>query len=163
MIVMGRIVAPFGVRGWLKVNSWAAPPEGLLQYEDWWLSRGDGDWQEAKVAEGQMHGNNVLVRLDGCDDRGAAERYKGLEVCVPRGALPPASEGEYYWADLVGMEVDNRQGDLLGTVSGLLETGANDVLVVQGDRERLIPFTTPVVVGVDAAARRITVDWELDY
>jgi 16S rRNA processing protein RimM len=103
------------------------------------------------------------VKLEGCDDRDAAARLRGREVAVPRSELPANAEGEYYWSELIGLNVVSRDGAALGRVTGLLETGANPVLVVGGDRERLIPFVEAVVVKVDVAGGRLTVDWGTDF
>lgn len=159
---MGRIAAPFGVRGWVKIQPFTEEIDGLLDFPVWHLGRG-ADWREVKVIEADVHSKSVVARLQGCNDRDAAAALKGLEVAVPREALPETEEDEYYWADLLGLEVVNTQGENLGKVADLLETGANDVLVVEGERERLIPFIAQVILEVDLKARRISVDWGADY
>jgi 16S rRNA processing protein RimM len=162
MVVMGRVAAPFGVKGWIKVQPFTQTLDGLLQYPAWWLGR-EGQWRESRLEGGSVHGRSLLAKLRGCDDREAAARLKGLEIAVPRSALPASEEGEHYWSDLVGLQVLNREGVALGQVAGLLETGASQVLVVQGERERLIPFVEPVVVAVDVPGGRLTVDWGADF
>ena len=159
---MGRIAAPFGIRGWVKIQSFTEEFDGLLDYPVWHLGRGE-QWREVAVLEAEVHSKGLVVRLNGCNDRDAAAALKGMEVAVPREALPETDENEYYWADLIGLEVVNAQGETLGKISEVLETGANDVLVVAGERERLIPFIKQVVLKVDPAAGRVSVEWGADY
>ncbi|HYH42826.1 MAG TPA: ribosome maturation factor RimM, partial [Burkholderiales bacterium] len=113
--------------------------------------------------QAQVHDRAVAAKLQGCDDRDVAVRYRGRQVAVPRAEFPQAGENEFYWADLVGLKVVNAEGEDLGTVSRVFETGANDVLVVEGERERLIPFTEEVVSKVDLAGKLIRVNWGADY
>jgi 16S rRNA processing protein RimM len=162
MVVMGRVVAPFAVKGWIRVQPFTQLPAGLLDYPVWWLGR-DGAWIERALQEGAVHGKSVVAKLAGCDEREAAAALQGLEVAVPREQLPRSQPGEYYWSDLLGLEVRNLQEQTLGRVERLLESGANQVLVVQGDRERLIPYVAAIVVAVDLAQREIVVDWGLDF
>jgi 16S rRNA processing protein RimM len=162
MVVMGRVAGPFGIKGWIKVQCYTESIDNLLDYPVWWLGHSAG-WNEGKVEEGTVHGRSLIAKLEGCDDREAAARLKGLDVAIPRGVLPASGQGEYYWSELIGLEVANRDGMALGRVAGLLETGANQVLVVQGERERLIPFVEPVIVLVDVAGGRLTVDWGTDF
>lgn len=160
--MMGRITAPHGVKGWIKVQPLTAEPRGLLDYQTWWIGGEDG-WQERALIAGRAQGPVLLARLEGCDDRRAAALLKGRTVAVPRAALPAARVGEYYWADLIGLRVVNAVEQHLGRVTAVMQTGANDVLVVENGRERLIPFIAQVVRYVDAAAGVIGVDWGTDY
>ena len=150
------------MRGWVKVYSYTDPREAVLNYDRWLLFVKDG-WQEATVAEGQRHGKTVIVRIDGCDDRDQAARFIGTEIGIPRDELPETTGDHYYWSDLEGLRVVNRDGTELGKVNYLLETGANDVMVLKGETERLIPFVmNKIVLGVDLANGEIRVDWEWD-
>ena len=159
---MGRISGLFGVQGWVKVYSYTEPREAVLDYDRWLLGRKDG-WQEATVAEGQRHGKTIIVRIDGYVDRDQAAKLVGLDIGVPREAMPETDNGRFYWSDLEGLRVLRRDGTELGKVAYLLETGANDVMVVKGDGERLIPFVMDkVVLGVDLDKGEIEVDWEWD-
>lgn len=161
-VILGRIVGLFGVRGWVKIHSYTEPREAVLDYRDWLLSR-DGDWQPVGLAEGRRHGKGVIARLQGIEDRDAAAELLGSDIGVDRDALPDPEEGSYYWADLEGLTVVHKDGTELGKVAYLLATGANDVLVVDGPAERLIPFVQgTVILGVDLAAGVIHVDWEWD-
>lgn len=159
---MGRIAAPFGVKGWIRIRPDTAADRNLLEYKAWWVGR-DGDWQEHAVAEAKVHGRSVVARLAGCEDRDAAAALRGGSVAVPREALPRTQSGEYYWVDLIGLKVLNMAAQDLGRVERILQTGANDVLVVQGERERLIPFIAQVIQEVDPGAGVIRVDWGADY
>jgi len=162
MVIMGRIAAPFAISGWVKVQVFTEQPDGLLAYPRWWLQR-DGHWRELEVDEAAVHGRVVIARLKGCEDRDAAAALRGSDVAVPRTALPRSGDGEYYWADLEGLRVRNQGDEDLGRVTGLIETGANQVLVVRGERERLIPFVSAVVKSVDLARGEVAVDWEADW
>lgn len=169
MVVMGRIIGPFGILGGLKVFPYTEYVDGLRGYAVWWLGSGNGDWQEVKVTGCGVHGSVLTAVLEQYTDRTAVMKLKGMQVAIPRSLLPVLSKNGkdgYYWSDLIGLEVVNLQSEELGKVTGLLETGANDVLQVKSiedERERLIPFVNQVVVKVDLKACRITVDWGVDY
>lgn len=158
---MGRISAPFGVKGWVKVQPNTAAPRNLLAYKTWWVGA-DGGWKETAVAEARVQGRAVVAKLEGCDDRDAAGALRGKMVAVPRAALPGTRSDEYYWADLIGLAVVDESAQALGRITGILQTGANDVLVVRGDRERLIPFIAEVIRDVDVGAGVMRVRWGAD-
>lgn len=158
---MGRIGAPNGVRGWVKVQSDTRPPENILTYDPWYL--GDEE-RPRRVVEARRQGRHLVVRLEGIEDREAAAALTHRVVSVARDRLPEPEPDSYYWADLEGLTVVTPDGAELGTVQGLFETGANDVMVVRGERERLIPFIRDTVVReVDIATGRMTVDWDPDF
>lgn len=159
---MGRIVAPYGIRGWVKIQPFTRQPQGLLDYPEWQVGR-EGQWQTRIVEIAKPHGNMVTAKLQGIDDRDQAAVLQGMQIAVSRDDFPEPGSGEYYWADLVGLEVVNEAGVALGRVTEVFETGANDVLMVAGERERLLPFIGPVIRQVDVAGGRITVDWDADY
>jgi 16S rRNA processing protein RimM len=162
MIVMGRVTAPFGVQGWVKVQPLTQARGSLCGYRRWWLG-GNGDWREVEVATARISGSALIARLEGVDDRETAASLRGSEIAVPRDAMPIAGSGEYYWADLIGLRVVNVEGHEFGRVARMLATGANDVLVTDGARETLIPFIAGVIRSVDLAAGEIVVEWGADY
>jgi 16S rRNA processing protein RimM len=159
---MGRITAPFGVKGWVKVQPNTAATGNLLAYKTWWVGR-DGGWREIAVVEARVQGRALVARLEGYEDREAVAALRGTFVAVPRSALPRAQSGEYYWADLIGLAVVNGSAQGLGRITGVLQTGANDVLVVVGERERLIPFIAEVIRDVDLAGGVMRVEWGADF
>ncbi len=163
---MGRVTAPFGVKGWVKIYALTAQLGNLLDYPVWWLGH-DGNWREMRVATAKVHGNTLVAQLAGIEDREAAVVLKGLEVAVPRSQLPGAAENEFYWADLIGLSVVNMERHEFGRVVRVMPTGANDVLIVAGGNgdkgETLIPFIAGVIRQVDLAAGVISVDWGKDY
>ena len=161
-MILGRIAGLFGVRGWVKIVSHTEPREAVLQHREWLLGR-DNTWRPCQLAEGKRHGKGVIARIEGVEDRDAAAAYVGCDIGIPREQLPAAGPGEFYWADLEGLRVVHKDGTELGTVAYLLETGANDVLVVEGERERLVPFVMDeVILDVDLDNGVISVDWEWD-
>ncbi|MDP2827835.1 MAG: ribosome maturation factor RimM [Sulfuricellaceae bacterium] len=162
LMVMGRVSVPFGVRGWVKVQTFTETLDSLLDYPSWWLNH-DGQWREVKVLDCEAHAKTLVAHLAGCDDREAALALRHHEIAVPRQSLPQVEENEHYWVDLIGLNVINLQQQSLGVVSTLMQTGANDVLVVDGERQRLIPFIRQVVLEVDQKAKQIRVDWGMDY
>lgn len=163
LVTVARIVGVFGVAGWVKIFSYTRPRENVLTYSPWYLQRG-GRWEAVGLLEGRLQGKGVVARLQGVEDRDQAQALIDTDVAVRREQLPPSGENEFYWVDLLGLRVVNRDGVELGVVKQMMETGANDVLVVEGDRERLIPLVPKVyVLAVDLEAGRIDVDWPADY
>lgn len=178
MVIMGRVVGSHGVKGHIKVLPYTECPDGLLEYSDWWLAStrdedgnaGEDTWYKTSITGHGVTAHGLLViALEHCTDRNTATALKGTKIGILRSHLPKlADNGEegYYWSDLTGMEVLNQQDEHLGWVTGLMETGANDVLVVHCEtgkkRERLIPFIGQVILKVDKQACRIVVDWNSD-
>jgi 16S rRNA processing protein RimM len=152
-----------GVRGWVKVFSYTEPRENIAQFEAWLLRQRDVT-RRVEVQGSSSQGKNILVKLDGVDDRDAAEALIGAEITVERDSLPPCSPGEYYWTDLEGLSVRNGAGDVLGTVDHLFTTGAHDMLALDGERRRLIPFVAGETVRrVDLEAGVVIVEWDSSY
>lgn len=160
-LVLGRIVGVYGVRGWVRVFTETEPREAILGYSPWLL----GPHHEPRVVvAGRRHGKGVVARLAGCEDRDQAIALVDQEIAVDRDQLPPSLPDEPYWTDLEGLEVWTLDGVRLGVVDHLFSTGVNDVLVVLGDRERLLPFAWgDVVSAVDLDQGRIEVDWDPDF
>ncbi|MBD3608971.1 MAG: ribosome maturation factor RimM [Gammaproteobacteria bacterium] len=162
-VVLGRINGLFGVRGWVKVFSHTEPRDNILRYSPW-LVKHQGRWQELKLLNGQRQGKGIVAQIEGFDDRDKAATLIGADIAVYRDQLPPSAPNEYYWADLKGCRVVTTEGIELGQVKGLFETGANDVMVVKGERERLLPFVQQdVVIKVDLDERLIEVDWDPEF
>lgn len=163
LLTVGRIVGVHGVGGWVKLESYTEPRLRIFAYRPWRLKQA-GVETEIDSAQGHEQGKGMVAKLSGCDDRDAAVALVGAEIQVPRSALPKPKRGEFYWADLEGLDVVTVDGAPLGKVSHLFATGANDVLVVRGERERLIPYVTgQFVKKVDLQAGRITVDWDPEF
>lgn len=170
VLVVGRIVSVHGIKGWVKVYSFTDPMENIFDYQPWHVFE-DGAWKPVKITGKRRQGKGLVVGLDGYDDRDRAGReLVGREIAVPRSQLPEAGDGEYYWRDLIGLRVKLEDGRDLGRVHEMLETGANDVLVVRGDadsldrQERLLPWTPGEVVhDVDLDAGELRVDWDPEF
>jgi 16S rRNA processing protein RimM len=163
---MGRVGAPHGVRGALRVQPLSSDPGALLAHRQWWLRRpGGGDWRGYRLLAGREQPGALVVELEGIASREEAAALRGMEIGVPRDALPALGEDEYYEADLVGMAVMNRAGETLGEVAGFAASGAHPIVRVVADdaTERLIPWVAPYIDRVDLAARRIDVDWPADF
>lgn len=162
-INVGKISGTFGVKGWVKVFSFTDPRENIFSYSPWLLKKGS-ESKTVKVVDGKLQGKTLVAQLDGVIDRDQAEALLGWEVLITQNQLPATKAGEYYWSELIGLQVENLQGVHLGTVDSLLETGANDVLIIRGDRERAIPFIQGQhVIEVDLNQRKIKVDWDPEF
>lgn len=173
-IEVGRIADAWGVKGWFKVLPHSADPQALFSSTRWYLQpseKGPPAFRGTvllRVRETKDHSDTIVARADGVEDRSAAESLRGARIFIPRSSFPTAGEDEFYWVDLLGLEVVNREGVRLGEVRDLMATGPQTVLVVAYEEEgkaleRMIPFVAAFVDGVDKAARRITVDWQPDY
>lgn len=168
LLVIGKIVSVHGVRGDVKVYSFTDPIDNLLEYPRWTLRRGE-EIKQVELAKGRVQGNILVATLNGLTDREIARTYADFEICISRSELPDLAGDEYYWYQLQGLVVINGVGQVLGRVDHLLETGANDVLVVKpfagslDDRERLLPYTDPCVLKVDLAAGEMHVEWDADF
>lgn len=169
IVVMGQVLVPFGILGWIKIRPFTALPDALLAYRRWWLKPpGSQSWHEVSQLAGRVHSDTVLAQLAGVDSREAALALRGAEIGLPRAALPAVQDDQIYWADLVGLDVVNREGVVLGRVVAVQDFGAAPILRVASaddgrQDERLIPFVPAYVDRVDLSARRIEVDWLPDY
>lgn len=161
-VVLGRVVGVYGVKGWVRIESHTRPREAIFGYNPWQLETEQG-CREYRLAAGKALASGLIAQIEGIQDRDQARALIGAQIAIARVQLPPTGPGEVYWIDLEGCRVVNRDGVELGTVSHLLETGANDVLVVAGERERLIPYIDSVVESVDLAQRIVRVDWDEDF
>jgi len=161
--VLGRIAGPFGVRGWVKIASFTEPPEQILDFPLWRADWPDGGTRELRHAEGRRHGKGLVVRLEGIEDRDAALALARPDLWIERRELPALKAGEHYWADLIGLEVVNLQGERLGRVDHFLDMPAGAIMVVVGERERWLPTGRDRLIGVDLGDHRITVDWDTEF
>ena len=162
-VLLGQVAGVYGVKGWIRVRSYTRPPEAILSYRRWRLSLGKDEWN-VELAAGRRHGKGLVAQLRGCEDRDQAVALVGADISVSREQLPPAPDGSYYWVDLIGLDIRSRDGTELGRITRMMETGANDVMVVSGERERLIPFVPhEVVLEVDLAAGIVRVDWDPEF
>ena len=174
-VEVGRVLDAWGIKGWFKILPYSASPEALFSSKRWYLQPSDRGAKTGfdgtvllKIKRARDHGDAVVASAHEVPDRTAAEGLKGARIFIARSSFPTLGEGEYYWVDLIGLAVFNREGVALGTVTDLMSTGPQQVLVIgyEADgkpQERLIPFVDAYVDAVDLEARRITVDWQPDY
>jgi 16S rRNA processing protein RimM len=168
LLTVGRITGCYGIKGWVKIHSYTEPRDNFLTFGEWWVRR-RGALEPVEFDQGRCHGKGLVVHIEGVNDRNLAEAYRGLEVLAPASRLPRLEQGDYYWHQLEGLQVwcgDSKSRVLLGAVDYLIETGANDVLVIKptegsiDDRERLIPYLPgDVVTRVDLEQGELEVDW----
>lgn len=159
---MGRVAAPFGVQGWVKLQPYTAQPLGMVQYAALWVGTGDS-FKKVVVEEIAAHGRSVLCKFAGVATREQAAGLKGTEVGVLRSELPESEVDEIYWADLIGMQVINTEGVAFGTIAEMIDNGAQSVMVIKGERERLIPFVPVFVREVSLGGQRVIVEWGADF
>lgn len=162
IIRAGTFGGAYGVKGWLKLMSYTSPKENILSIEPWWIKIGD-TWQLVNIEAAKTQGKTIIAKIKGVENPEHAREYTNVAIGIAATSLPQLPAGEYYWRDLMGLEVYNLQGEFFGTVTNLLETGANDVLEVTGKRQRLIPYIEEVISKVDLTQQRIAVDWDADF
>ena len=162
-INVGRISGVFGIKGWVKVFSFTDARESILNYSPWLLKK-DSETRLVNVIDGNLQGKAVVAQLDGVSDRDQAASLMGWDIFINPDQLPKVAKNEYYWSDLVGLAVETTLGVQLGIVDSLLETGANDVVIVKGERERAIPFLQgKTIINIDLDAGKMIVDWDPDF
>jgi 16S rRNA processing protein RimM len=162
LICVGHILGSQGVKGWVRVYSNTSPRENIVSYSPWFIEQ--GSVQKETAVQGRRQGKNVLAKLEGVEDRTQADELKDCRIFINPQLLPRLEAGEYYWSDLVGLAVETLQGDPLGVIASMMETGADDVMVLTGERERLIPFVIDQIVReVDLDSQRLVVDWSPEY
>lgn len=162
IVVLGKIVGTFGVRGWVKINSYTEPLDNILEYDTLQLGRG-GHWSPVELEAGRITGKGVLGKLAGVENPEDARLYVGAELGVRRSELPPLEPGEYYWSDLEGLEARGADGERLGTIDHFRSTPAGVMVVVRGERELWIPFVKDRIVKVDVEGGQVTFDWAADW
>ncbi|MDD5276383.1 MAG: ribosome maturation factor RimM [Methylovulum sp.] len=163
LINVGKISGVFGIKGWLKVFSFTDNREDILGFTPWVLKK-SGETKVFNVLDGMLQGKTVVAHLKGVNDRDQAATFMGWDIFITPEQLPKAVEGEYYWSDLIGLKVETNQGVQMGVIDSLLETGANDVLIIKGDRERAVPFLQgQTVLDIDLQAGKMIVDWDPEF
>ncbi|MCB1624086.1 MAG: 16S rRNA processing protein RimM [Pseudomonadales bacterium] len=162
-IELGRIGAPNGVRGWVKVQSFMARPEDIFERRDWLVRSADDLRAPLTLVEWRQHGDGWIAKFAGIDERNGAAKLTGAWIEIERERLPPTASSEYYLSDLVGLEVRNLEGSVLGVVDHFVTTPGNDVMVVRGERDHWLPVTQQHLLRVNQASRSIEVDWPVDF
>ena len=162
-VVIGWLTSPHGLKGWMKIQSHTRPGTDIFKYDHWLIGNGDS-WKKTKIENHRAQGKGLIVKLEGCDDRNQSEALCKHEIGISADQLDVLAENEFYWSDLIGLQVKSSQGFDFGRVDSLVETGSNDVLVVKGDKERLIPYISPdVIKNIDLDSAVIEVDWDPDF
>jgi 16S rRNA processing protein RimM len=167
-VVLGKAVGAYGVKGWVRIHPFADDPLSWRSIKRWWM-KPDGNsiqsWEPIELFQLKEHGDGIVALFEGVNDRNGAEKLVGKLIGAERSEMPVPAENEFYWGDLTGLAVKNSQGEMLGLIQGLMETGANAVLVVvdASKAKRLIPFVSHVVTQVDLERREVLVDWGLDW
>ncbi len=161
-VIIGRFGSVYGIQGWLKVISFTQPMTNILHYENWLINRASS-WQPITITASKLHGKHILVKIADCTTPEQARQYTNIDIAISRGQLPTLTESEYYWADLEGLSVVNQQGIELGKVSHVFATGANDVLIVKGEKEHLLPYIKQVILNINLAEKTLLVDWDENF
>jgi 16S rRNA processing protein RimM len=162
LVIIGKIISAYGIKGWVKIRPFTETAKSFIQYKKQFLSKNQKDWNCIQIEKMKIQGQDVVADL-GFENRDQAIESKGQILAVDRQQLPQLEENEYYWDDLIGLNVFDMQHNDLGKVIELIETGANDVLVVSGEKERLIPYIPQVIVKIDLTEKRIEVDWDKEF
>ena len=162
LVIIGKIISAYGIKGWVKIRPFTETAKNFIQYKTQFLSRNQKDWNRVEIKEIKIQGQDVIADI-GFTDRDQSISHKGYFLAIARDQLPQLPEDEFYWDDLIGLKVIDVDHEDLGKVVGLIETGANDVLVVSGDRERLIPYIPQVIKKVDTHNQLIEVDWDKEF
>lgn len=161
-IIIGSFGKTFGVRGWIKINSFTSPKRNIIDFKPWLIQK-NNSWEEICIESSKEHSNNIIVKLSNCNSPEEAQNFTNAKIAIWQKQLPKLQTNEYYWIDIIGLKVINLQEVVLGVVQDLMATGANDVLIVTGDRKRLIPYISNIILSVDLAKKIIQVDWERDF
>ncbi len=166
-MVVGRVAGLYGLKGWVKVVSYTDPRENILSYKPWYiesLAHGKKSWQPLSDVKSRVHGKGIVAQLEADDGPDTAGRWLDKDIAIARTQLPRLPQGDYYWSELIGCKVVTLGGVELGTLDHFFSTGANDVMVVSGERERLIPYIKDsVVCGIDLAEKVMRVDWDAEF
>jgi 16S rRNA processing protein RimM len=161
-ITVGKVGSTYGVRGWLKVQSYMEPRASILDQRPWYMQYEKDTWKVIEVEQGKPHGSDIIVKFAGINTPEEARLLTGKMIAITRSQLPPLNKNEYYWSDLIGLTVINKHGEIYGKVIDMMATGSNDVLIVKGNKEHAIPYLLgSVILNIDLEKQEILVDWEL--
>ncbi|MBT3195899.1 MAG: ribosome maturation factor RimM [Candidatus Ruthia sp.] len=161
-LLVGKINGLFGVQGWVKIFSHTHPRKNILSYQPWHI-KVDGQWQTLNIVKGREQGKTIVAQLKDINDRDQAKSMIGIDLYIEKSQLPKLPKGKHYWEDLIGLEVINQNNVVLGKVLNLVDTGANNVLVVNGKKEHWVPYIEPFLISVDIDKQQILVDWDEDF
>ena len=161
-LLVGKINGFFGLQGWVKVFSYTNPRSNILNYSPWSI-KVDGNFQSIDITSGREQSKTIVAHIKGVDNREDSQKFIGQDIYINKEQLPELTQGEYYWHELIGFDVINKDEERLGTVDYFVETGANDVLVVKGKKEYWIPYIEPFLVSIDSKNNKILVDWDKDF
>ena len=161
-LLVGKINGFFGLQGWVKVFSYTNPRTNILNYSPWSI-KVDGNFQSIDITSGREQSKTIVAHIKGIDNREDSQKFIGQDIYINKEQLPELTQGEYYWHELIGFDVINKDEEQLGTVDYFVETGANDVLVVKGKKEYWIPYIEPFLVSIDSKNNKILVDWDKDF
>jgi len=161
-LLVGKINGFFGLQGWVKVFSYTNPRTNILNYSPWSI-KVDGNFQSIDITSGREQSKTIVAHINGIDNREDSQKFIGQDIYINKEQLPELTQGEYYWHELIGFDVINKDEERLGTVDYFVETGANDVLVVKGKKEYWIPYIEPFLVSIDSKNNKILVDWDKDF
>ena len=162
LVIIGKIISAYGIKGWVKIRPFTETAKNFIRYKKQFLSRNQKDWNSVEIKEIKIQGEDVIADI-GLIDRNQSIMHKGYFLAIKRDQLPKLKENEFYWDDLIGLNVIDLDYSDLGKVIDLIETGANDVLVVSGEKERLIPYIPQVIKKVDIQKKLIEVDWGKEF
>ena len=162
-VVMGKIVGPHGIMGWLKIQPFTEDLKTLGKFSSWFLSKDENKWKEFKVESSSIQGRTMLSKIEHVNDRIDADELKGFLIGINKIDLPALEKGKYYWSDLIGLEVINQSGFNFGIIDSIMETGSNDVLVVKDLKETLIPYLSDVILKIDLDKKNVLVDWDENF
>ena len=162
-VVMGKVVGSHGIKGWLKIQPFTEDIKTLGKFSSWFLSKNEGEWKEFKIESSLIQGRTMLSKIEDVNDRNEADRFKGFLIGINKVDLPVLEKGKYYWSDLISLEVINQVGFNFGVIDSIMETGSNDVLVIKGEKETLIPYLDNVVLKIDLEKKNVLVDWDENF
>jgi len=161
-LLVGKINGLFGIQGWVKVFSHTNPRKNILSYQPWHIEV-NGQWQTLDIIKGREQGKTLVAQIKDVHDMDQARTFIGIDIYINKSQLPKLNKGEYYWEDLIGLNVINQEKIVLGKVSSLVDTGSNSVLVVNGKKEHWVPYIEPFLISVDIDKQQIVVDWDDNF